>query len=662
MSVEMSHADIPYPADEHYSKAGDRIGPGQPPKRRKAQLVPKSQLGRFWILIIFISILCMSLQLLGNFQQISCKQEIKHLILQQNIKLQQTSQDQKNHNSTLSPHSLGSIPIRNTERTLQRMGQNQGLDPTLQEQHELSYPKENALDDVWWLSYSSSDLQPLSWGSKRAAQGKGWIPPQTRSTGLVPRAEYSMNGERELRKRMEMNGNPASRSSHSEGRSQQNNPQGTGQIDDELLIPLADTTRAQPPGRLMEAPLFGQKMSFKGQARSRTLVSPFLAPSLPDHLVSSHEATCTPKTHIFFLKVHKSASSTIMNILFRFGEQRNLTFALPINQLSQLFYPFYFVAEVVEGFTDGTSPSFDIMCHHMRFLQSEVQRVMPNDTFYFSILRNPIHLMESSFTYFKGSSSFFSAKSLDDFLNHTNKFYDPLKIDSHYSRNLMTFDFGFNHNGKVSPQHIQLLARIIENQFDLVLIAEYFDESMILLKEALCWSLDDVVSFPINQQDASYHSPLSSNTIHKIKSWNKLDWELYLHFNHTFWERIDQSMGRQHLQQEVAALRKRRKQLARICLQGEQSVHPWEIQDKLLAPFQYGKARILGYNLKNGLDKATRRACQSLVMPELQYSQRLYKRQFPQKAIQLSQAMAKKHSKVYHMRKQGPFKSHSETS
>lgn len=36
-------------------------------------------------------------------------------------------------------------------------------------------------------------------------------------------------------------------------------------------------------------------------------------------------------TKIVFLKTHKTASSTVQNILFRFGEKMNLNFALPSN-------------------------------------------------------------------------------------------------------------------------------------------------------------------------------------------------------------------------------------------------------------------------------------------------------------------------------------------
>ena len=36
-------------------------------------------------------------------------------------------------------------------------------------------------------------------------------------------------------------------------------------------------------------------------------------------------------TKVIFQKTHKTASSTVQNMLFRFGEKRNLNFALPKN-------------------------------------------------------------------------------------------------------------------------------------------------------------------------------------------------------------------------------------------------------------------------------------------------------------------------------------------
>ena len=49
-------------------------------------------------------------------------------------------------------------------------------------------------------------------------------------------------------------------------------------------------------------------------------------------------------------------------------------------------------------------------------------------------------------------------------------------------------------------KHIDELAEKI----DLVLITEYFDESLVLLKRELCWELDDVVYFKLNQRSKEY--------------------------------------------------------------------------------------------------------------------------------------------------------------
>ncbi|XP_005425155.1 galactose-3-O-sulfotransferase 2-like [Geospiza fortis] len=253
--------------------------------------------------------------------------------------------------------------------------------------------------------------------------------------------------------------------------------------------------------------------------------------------VTSQGKTCKPKTDIVFLKVHKSASSTVMNILFRFGEMHNLTFAFPQGGGFQLFYPHHFLAKFVQGFSPLSPRRFNILCHHMRFLQPEVQKVVPSSAVYFSILRNPVQLMESSFVYYKGASAFSRVRSLEEFLSQPWRYYNPTSGDRHYARNLMTFDFGFNPDGDVSPERVQLMLKAIEASFDFLLISEYFDESMVLLKEMMCWDLDSVVSFPLNSRDSSTKSPLPDSVVEKLKAWNRLDWEIYTHFNRTFWER-----------------------------------------------------------------------------------------------------------------------------
>ncbi|XP_051521368.1 galactose-3-O-sulfotransferase 2-like [Myxocyprinus asiaticus] len=345
---------------------------------------------------------------------------------------------------------------------------------------------------------------------------------------------------------------------------------------------------------------------------------------------------CQPKNHIVFLKTHKTASSTILNILYRYGDSHNLTFALPLNMHSQLFYPSFFAAHFVEGSRTRSEKEFHILCNHMRFKSQEVRKLMPKDTFYFSILRNPVEMMESIFVYYKAIPAFRVVKSLEEFLIQGGRSYNASLPNNHYARNILTFDFGLDSTAPeneidLDRRSAEIIAAV-ERDFELILISEYFDESVVLLKHALCWTLDDVLSFRLNSRSERSRRPLTPETAERIKEWNSLDWRLYLHFNATFWKRIDDTLGQTELQREVELLKARRRKLEETCLLGGGAVDPAQVQDSLLKPFQYGAAVIQGYNLRLGLNNETRQLCQRLIMPELQYTSALYIKQFPQLA------------------------------
>ncbi|XP_042195182.1 LOW QUALITY PROTEIN: galactose-3-O-sulfotransferase 2 [Callorhinchus milii] len=339
------------------------------------------------------------------------------------------------------------------------------------------------------------------------------------------------------------------------------------------------------------------------------------------------QASCSPKTHIMFLKTHKSASSTILNILYRFGEANGLVLALPRRPSFQLGYPKFFSAKQVAGFPTKWN-QYNIMCNHLRFYLPEVKKVMPEETFYFSIVRNPTTLMESSFTYYKHSApAFYKASSLTEFVKDPWVYYNNA-ANNHYARNLLSFDFGFDNNANYSEKYMASIISTIETQFNLILVTEYFDESIILLKEALCWEFDDVVFFKLNIRSNATKEHLSQETIEEIKDWNAVDWNLYLHFNKTFWQKIDETIGRKRMQQEVDKLRQKQTELMKTCLEHGGAVDASKIKDKALKPFQFGKARILGYNLNPDLDHTITVKCQRLVIPELQYTKLLYDKQY----------------------------------
>ncbi|KAG2468062.1 G3ST2 sulfotransferase, partial [Polypterus senegalus] len=261
--------------------------------------------------------------------------------------------------------------------------------------------------------------------------------------------------------------------------------------------------------------------------------------------------SCQPKRNVMFLKTHKTASSTILNLLYRFGEKHGLTFALPTHY--QFGYPSLFSSRRVKGFLQRDGPHYNIMCNHMRFNRPEVQKVMPADTFYFSIVRNPVTLAESSYSYYKSvAPSFKRSVNFDAFIANPWRYYLPQLHNNHYARNLLWFDFGFNHNANFSLKVAQAGVDEIQQSFHLILLAEYFDQSMVLLRDALCWPLDDIVTFRLNFRSKDTRR-LSVEQEERLKQWNAMDWYLYQSFNKTFWQRVER-FGNSRMDQEVASL------------------------------------------------------------------------------------------------------------
>ncbi|XP_029419067.1 galactose-3-O-sulfotransferase 4 isoform X2 [Nannospalax galili] len=410
--------------------------------------------------------------------------------------------------------------------------------------------------------------------------------------------------------------------------------------------------------------------------------------------------TCLPRQRLVFLKTHKSGSSSVLNLLHRYGDRHGLRFALPIHY--QFGYPRLFQASKVKGYhpqSGNTQKPFHILCHHMRFNLKEVLQVMPSDSFFFSIVRDPAALARSAFSYYKlTSSAFHKAPSLTAFLSNPRAYYQPGIHGNHYARNLLWFDFGLPFppelktkranlhlpkdsnflrlhvlpsgagpgsqildpkvlvqpvttvaDGHTQPVNtassdlgtssfIQWGLAWLDSVFDLVMVAEYFDESLVLLADALCWGLDDVVGFMHNAQvgreERLSAAGNNSQTAEdwqlnaRARAWNNLDWALYIHFNRSLWARIEQ-YGQRRLQRAVAELRARREALAKHCLVGGEALDPKYITNKMLRPFQFGSTKVLGYVLQSGLSPQDQEECERLATPELQYKDKLDAKQFP---------------------------------
>ncbi|KAJ1089324.1 hypothetical protein NDU88_002475 [Pleurodeles waltl] len=323
-----------------------------------------------------------------------------------------------------------------------------------------------------------------------------------------------------------------------------------------------------------------------------------------------------------------------MNIMYRFTEKHNLSIALPVDHLGIFHYPQKFQAKFVEGFlTKKSGEHYNIMCNHLKFNLHEVQKVMQNNTVYVSILRNPISLLESSYSYFRFLPSFNKSKTLSEFLASPGSFYNPTESYHMLVKNTMWYDFGYDSNAEDTDPYVQSVLKEIEQRFQLVLIAEYFDESMVLLKNMLCWEIEDVVNFKLNSRSKDSIQHLTEKSKDRAKEWCSLDWKLYQHFNRTFWKRIHETIGPEKMQEELKQLHSKQDELKDVCLQEGEAIGKAQIKDSKLQPAQAGVANILGYNIKPGLGSEHQNLCHKMVIPEHQYIVRMRKYQNPRSKV-----------------------------
>ncbi|XP_017266058.1 galactosylceramide sulfotransferase [Kryptolebias marmoratus] len=335
---------------------------------------------------------------------------------------------------------------------------------------------------------------------------------------------------------------------------------------------------------------------------------------------SSKSEECSPKVNVMFMKTHKTASSTILNILFRFGEKHKLRFAFPDGR-NDFFYPSPFLCSQVKGYRPGEC--FNIVCNHMRFNQAEVAKLLPPDAVYITILRDPVDLFESAFHYYHRvvplTWGIGGENKLAEFLNSPQSFYNPKAFNSFYLKNLLFFDFGFDNNLEANDSQIEKGIQHLAGHFHLVLIAEYFEESLILLKDLLCWSMEDILYFKLNVRKSSFVSRLDPEMRAKALQWNWADWKLYQHFNATFWARVE-VYGRERMQRDVRELRRRNAEMKAICIEGKDAVEAQKIQNSRFLPWQpVGEKSILGYNMRQDIDPKFRTICEKMLTPEIQY-------------------------------------------
>ncbi len=261
---------------------------------------------------------------------------------------------------------------------------------------------------------------------------------------------------------------------------------------------------------------------------------------------------CSATPKVVFIKNHKAASSTITVILQRYGLAQNKLFAVP------LLIPYNAIFHLVQLFTanmtlgyqaDDTSwDGFDMLVNHARLNRAEMDKVVKN-AFYLTIIRHPVDHFESAWEFFGINAGMHAYPTIKTTEAAIAKFFtDPkfyfvdfayMKHFRNYIWNGQLFDLGLDQTLFDNIDYVTGAIQRLDKELDLVMIKEYFDESLILLKKTLCLQYEDIVYIPSNIRNATQRRVIPPQIRQRITVWNSADMLMYNHFNRTFWDRVN---------------------------------------------------------------------------------------------------------------------------
>ena len=282
---------------------------------------------------------------------------------------------------------------------------------------------------------------------------------------------------------------------------------------------------------------------------------------------------CTaPVEHATFLKTHKTASTVVFNLMTKWRKRHKF----PLEDGVARSHP----APWLGGYPGHVNFSFikllagdkaSFLNGHFRFDALALRENLPEDTRYFTILRNPWHQFQSSFHYFRQRKSknltsrcvkksmprVFLERVAGGQISGANRYLDVCarflnkSIPFYFrAKNLQAFDLGLDPF-LVDDALIAKKVAELDANFDLVMITEYFEESLILLKELLCLNFGNLLYYKKNIGSYQFEE-LENPTL--FAQHQRLDLLLYEHFNRSLWTKVDK-FGRDRMHREVKTLR-----------------------------------------------------------------------------------------------------------
>ena len=206
---------------------------------------------------------------------------------------------------------------------------------------------------------------------------------------------------------------------------------------------------------------------------------------------------------------------------------------------------------------------YDVSLLHSVWNASAFRSLLGPEAVFFTVLRDPVDAFESLFVYSNMRRNL-GGIELAEYIDALSQNRSFPRVPNLLGLNQQSWDLGVDEADFDSAEKMKEKAVELDRDFDLVLIAEKMDESLVLLAHLLCVPLSRVTSLPINVRKKQKKVKLSDFQKTRLRKRLKADETLYAHFSGRLEKRIEK-FGVDKMRSAVAALRRENEALKEKC-------------------------------------------------------------------------------------------------
>ena len=193
---------------------------------------------------------------------------------------------------------------------------------------------------------------------------------------------------------------------------------------------------------------------------------------------------------------------------------------------------------------------YDMFFKHHVF-QPSIMKFLHQDVFKFTIITDPVHSFVSSVNFFsnndKNAHGYLrnvpGPDRVASFLEDPEKYEIGGLMSATDNRQSLDLGYDFTNHKFNDSVYIQEFIQSLDSFYDVVLITEYFHESVVLLKRLLHWSTGDVLYFHLNKARKGRPPPLTQEQLGQHRRISVADRALYDHFLKVFRYKMSRQPG-----------------------------------------------------------------------------------------------------------------------